>query len=115
MFEKDDYVYLMVSLICGLKKFKVKGKLAPRYISPFRILERRGEVAYKLELPEKLFGVHNVFHVFQLKKCLRVTEEQLDKEDLEVSDDLTYAEKPIKILEVVEWITRSKIIRMCRV
>ena len=50
----------------------MKGKLAPRYIGPFKILEGRGEVAYQLELPESLSGVHDVFHVSQLKKCLRV-------------------------------------------
>jgi hypothetical protein len=53
----------------------MNGKLVPRYIGPFKILERRGEVAYQLELPESLAGVHDVFHVSQLKKCLRVPEE----------------------------------------
>ena len=50
----------------------MKGKLAPRYIGSFKIIERRGEVAYQLELPESLLGVHDVFHMSQLKKCLRV-------------------------------------------
>jgi hypothetical protein len=53
----------------------MKGKLALRYVGPFKILERRGEVAYQLELSESLLGVHDVFHVSQLKKCLRVLEE----------------------------------------
>ena len=70
-----DYVYLKVSPIRSLKRFKVKGKLASRYVGPFRILERRGEVAYQLELPAKLSDVHDVFHVSQFKKCLRVPEE----------------------------------------
>ena len=59
----------------SVRRFNMKGKLAPRYIGPFKILERRGEVAYQLELPESLVGVHDVFHVSQLKKCLRVPEE----------------------------------------
>ena len=62
-FNVGDYVYLRVSSFRGLKRFGVKGKLAPRYIGPFKILERRGEVAYQLELPAQLSDVHDVFHV----------------------------------------------------
>ena len=68
VFQVRDYVYLKVSPMRGIKRFNVKGKLAPRYIGPFKVLERKGEVAYQLELPESLSGVHDVFHVFQLKK-----------------------------------------------
>jgi hypothetical protein len=75
-FEVEDFVYLKVSPMSGLRHFKVRGKLAPRFIGPFKILEKRGEVAYQLELPPQLSGVHDVFHVSQLKKCLRVLEEQ---------------------------------------
>jgi len=114
-FEVGDYVYLKVSPIRGLRRFKVKGKLSPRYIGPFQILERKGEVAYQLELPERLSDVHDVFHVSQLKKCLRVPEEQLPLEELNVQDDLTYSEHPVKILETSQRITRSKIIKMCKV
>jgi hypothetical protein len=71
-FEEGDYVYLKVSPIRGLRRFKVKRKLSPRYIGPFKILGRKGEVAYQLELPARLSDVHNVFHISQLKKCLRV-------------------------------------------
>jgi hypothetical protein len=74
-FEVGDFVYLKISPMRGLCRFKVKGKLAPRYIKPFKVLDRKGEVAYQLELPLQLVGVHNVFHVSQLKKCLRVPEE----------------------------------------
>jgi hypothetical protein len=62
-FEVGDFVYLKVSLMSGLRRFKVRGKLAPRFIRPFKILEKRGEVAYQLELPPQLCDVHNVFHV----------------------------------------------------
>jgi hypothetical protein len=75
IFEVGDFVYLKVSPMRGMKRFKVKGKLSPRYIGPFKILERKGEVAYQLELPDSLSDVHDVFHVSQLKKCLRVLEE----------------------------------------
>jgi hypothetical protein len=69
-FEVGDFVYLKVSLMRGTRRFKVKGKLAPRYVGPLKIVDRRGEVAYQLELPPQLSDVHDVFHVSQLKKCL---------------------------------------------
>ena len=99
----------------GVKRFHTKGKLSPRYVGPFKIINRRGEVAYQLELPEQLSGVHDVFHVSQLKKCLRVPEEQLPLEELDIRGDLSYKEYPVRILETTERITRSKIIRMCKV
>jgi hypothetical protein len=69
-FEVSDFVYLKVLPMRGLRRFKIRGKLAPRYIGPFKILEQRGEVAYQLELPPQLSDVHDVFHVLQLRKCL---------------------------------------------
>jgi hypothetical protein len=99
IFEVGDFVYLKVSPMRGMKRFKVKGKLSPRYIGPFKILERKGGVAYQLELPDSLLNVHDVFHVSQLKKCLRVPEEQLPMEELNVNEDLTYSEYPVRILE----------------
>ena len=68
-YEVGDRAYLRVSPLRGVKHFGVKGKLAPCFVGPYRVLERMGEVAYKLELPEGLSGVHDVFHVSQLKKC----------------------------------------------
>jgi hypothetical protein len=99
----------------GTCRFKIKGKLAPRYMGPFKVIDRKGEVAYQLELPLQLSDVHDVFHVSQLKKCLRVLEEQLPMEELDLGGDLTYSEKPVKILDTVEGVTRSKVIRMCKV
>ena len=61
------------------------------------MLERKGEVAYRLELPTNLSGVHDVFHISQLKKCLRVPEEQAPLDGLDVQEDLTYTEHPVKI------------------
>jgi hypothetical protein len=89
-FEEGYHVYLKVSPLCGMRRFKVKGKLSPRFIGPFMIFRRVGEMAYQLELPDNLSNVHNVFHVSQLKKCLRVPEEQLPMEELSVQGDLTY-------------------------
>ena len=68
-----------------------------------------------MELPESFLGVHDVFHVSQLKKCLCVPEEQIPLEELTVNEDLTYEEYPVKILETAERVTRSRVIKMCKV
>jgi hypothetical protein len=99
----------------GLRRFKIGGKLAPRYIGPFKILEQRGEVAYQLELPPQLSDVNDVFHVSQLRKCLRVPEEQMPLEELTVGKDLTYQEYPMKILDTSEKVTRNNRYKMCKV
>jgi hypothetical protein len=99
----------------GLCRFKVRGKLTPRFIRPFKILEKKGEVAYQLELLSQLSDVHDVLHVCQLKKCLRVPEEQIPVEDVEAKEDLSYEEYPIKILETSERVTRNKRVKMCKV
>jgi hypothetical protein len=80
-FEVRDFVYHKVSSMRGLRRFKVCGKLAPRFIGPFKIQEKRGEIAYQLELPPQLSDVHDIFHVSQLKKGLRVPEEKIPMED----------------------------------
>jgi hypothetical protein len=69
-FEVGDFIYLKVSPMRGLRHFKVQGNLPPRFIRPFKILEKKGEVTYQLELPPQLSDVHDVLHVSQLKKCL---------------------------------------------
>jgi hypothetical protein len=114
-FEEGDHVYLKVSPLRGMRRFNVKGKLSPHFIGPFRVFRRVGEMAYQLELPDNLSDVHNVFHVSQLKKCLKVPEEQLPLEDLSVQDDLTYAKYPIKILDTLTHVMRNKVIKMCKV
>jgi hypothetical protein len=108
-------VYLKVSPMRGLRRFKLQGKLAPRFIGPFKITEKRGEVAYQLELPPQLSDVHDVFHVSQLKKCLHLPEKQIPMEELDAKEDLSYQEYLIKILEMSERVTRNKRIKMCNV
>jgi hypothetical protein len=93
----------------GLCRFKIRGKLAPRYIGPFKILEQRGEVAYQLELPPQLLDVHDVFHVSQLRKCFRVSEE------LTIGKDLTYQKYLVKILQTSEKVTLNNRYKMCKV
>jgi hypothetical protein len=114
-FQVGDFVYLKVSPMRGLHHFKIRGKLAPRYIGPFKILEQRGEVAYQLELPPQLLDVYDVFHVSQLRKCLRVLEEQMPLEELTVGEDLTYQEYPVKILDTSKKVTRNSRYKMCKV
>jgi hypothetical protein len=86
------------------KRFHVKGKLAPRYIGPYKILEHRREMSYKLELPPKLSEFHDVFHVSQLCKFLQTpnkpeTFKEIDQDSIDLNHDLTYRERPICILE----------------
>jgi hypothetical protein len=114
-FEVGDFVYLKVSPMRALHRFKVRGELASSFIGPFKILEKRGEVAYLLELPPQLSDVYDVFHVSQLKKCLRVPKEQIPMEDLDDKEDLSYQEHPVRILETSERVTRNKRIKMCKV
>ncbi|WVZ93857.1 hypothetical protein U9M48_039811 [Paspalum notatum var. saurae] len=115
VFEKDDHVYLRVSPMKGVHRFGVKGKLAPRYVGPFKITEQCGPVAYRLELPPHLAAVHDVFHVSQLKKCLRVPEEVIDTSQIRIQPDLTYEEKPIKILDQKQRSTRRRTINFYKV
>ncbi|WVZ89428.1 hypothetical protein U9M48_035839 [Paspalum notatum var. saurae] len=103
-------VYLRVSPMKGVHRFGVKGKLAPRYVGPFKITEQCGPVAYRLELPPHLAAVHDVFHVSQLKKCLRVPEEAVDTSQIQIEPDLTYEERPIKILDQKQRATRRRAI-----
>jgi hypothetical protein len=103
-----------------VKRFGVKGKLAPRFVGPFKILARKGEVAYELELPESLSAVHNVFHVSQLKKCHTEMADTplrdiIPLEEVQLESYLTYEGKPIKILEALERVTRTKTIKFCKV
>ncbi|WVZ81128.1 LOW QUALITY PROTEIN: hypothetical protein U9M48_028544 [Paspalum notatum var. saurae] len=90
-------------------------QLAPRYVGPFKILERCGPVAYRLELPPHLAVVHDVFHVLQLKKCLRVPEEAVDTSQIQIEPDLTYEGKPIKVLDQKQRSTRRKTVNFYKV
>jgi hypothetical protein len=115
IFHVGDHVYLKVSPMKGVTRFGVKGKLAPRYVGPFSVLERCGLVAYKVQLPESLSAVHNVFHVSQLKKCLRLPKQVVDVSDVNLEPDLTYSEHPIRVLDQKDRVTRRKIIKFYKV
>ena len=110
-FEVGDHVYLKVSPMRGVHRFGVHGKLAPRYVGPYKILEWCGSVAYRVQLPDILSVVHNVFHVSQLKKCLRAPNEVVEIEGFPLQPDLSYIEHPLKILDEKERVTRNKVVK----
>jgi hypothetical protein len=114
-FKVGNHVYLRVSLIKGMKRFGVKGKLAPRYIGPFLIPEKCGTVAYKLDLPPSLAGVDDIFHVSQLKKCLTAPVDVMLPEVTPLEADLSYPEHPIKILDQKDRVTRRKTIKFFKI
>jgi hypothetical protein len=99
VFEAGDRVYLRVSATRGVKRFGIKGKLVPHYIGPFLVLARLGNVAYRLEIPPTLADVHNVFHVSQLKKCLRPPVDVVVDGVSPLDVDLSYPEHSVKILD----------------
>jgi hypothetical protein len=113
--EVGDHVYLKVSPMKGVKRLGVKEKLSPRYIGPFPILEKCGKVAYKLELPPSLVGVHDIFHVSLLKNCLKAPVDVVLPEVTPLNTDLTYPEHPIKILDQKSHVTRRKTIKFYKI
>jgi hypothetical protein len=97
-FKVGDRVYLRVSPMKGVNWFGVKGKSVPRYIGPFSILEKCGTIAYNLDLPPSLARVHDIFHVLQLKKCLKAPMDVVLPKVTPLEADLSYPEHPIKVL-----------------
>jgi hypothetical protein len=83
----------------GVRRFDIKGKLAPRYIGPYPIIDKYGPASYLVELIAKLMGVHNVFHVSQLKRCLKPPTDVVIEDTIPLEPDLTYKAYPIKILD----------------
>ncbi|GJX64380.1 hypothetical protein Tco_0298723 [Tanacetum coccineum] len=98
-FEVRDKVMLKVAPWKGVMRFRKHGKLNPRYIGPFRIIERIGPVAYRLKLPQELSRVHNVFHVCNLKKCLFDDTLVIPLEEIQLDDKLHFVEEPIEIMD----------------
>jgi hypothetical protein len=108
-------VYFKVSPMKGMKRFGMRGKLAPCYIGPFSILKKCGSVAYKLELLPSVAGVNNLFHVLQLKKSLKAPVDVVLPEVAPLEVDLTYPKHPIKILDQKDRVTWHKTIKFFNV
>ncbi|GJR50976.1 hypothetical protein Tco_1401497 [Tanacetum coccineum] len=98
-FSVGEYVLLKVSPWEGVVRFEKKGKLAPRFVGPFEIIERIGPVDYRLDLPKELNGVHDTFHVSNLKKCLAEPTLQVPLDEIRVDAKLNFVEEPVEILE----------------
>ncbi|GJV65262.1 putative reverse transcriptase domain-containing protein [Tanacetum coccineum] len=98
-FQVRDRVMLKVSPRKGFIRFRKRGKLNPWYIGPFKILERIGPVAYKLELLEELRNIHNTFHISNLKKCLYDESLFIPMKELRLDDKLNFVEEPVEIMD----------------
>ena len=114
-FEVEDRVFLKLSPWKGVVRLEKRGKLSPRYIGPFEIVERIGPVAYRLDLPEELSRVHNVFHISMLCKYISDPSHVLETPEIELRDDLPYEEQPVQILGREEKELRNKTISVVKV
>nr|GFD21897.1 putative reverse transcriptase domain-containing protein [Tanacetum cinerariifolium] len=109
-FQVEDKVMLKISPWKGVVRFGKWGKLNPRYVGPFKVLERVRDVAYKLDLPEELSKVHNTFHVSNLKKCHADEPLAVPLDGLHVDDKLHFVEEPVEIMDrEVKRLKRSRI------
>ncbi|XP_073019327.1 uncharacterized protein [Primulina eburnea] len=115
IFEKGDRVFLKISPFRGTVRFGNKGKLSPRFIGPYEILERVGDLAYRLALPPALSGVHDVFHVSMLRKYHPDPSHVLPPDEIELDKTLSYIERPIQILDRKDKQLRNKLIPLIKV
>ncbi|GJU76418.1 hypothetical protein Tco_1273488 [Tanacetum coccineum] len=98
-FQVGDKVMLKVSPWKGVIRFSKQGKLNPSYIGPFKIIDKVGTVAYRLELPEKLSRVHSTFHVSKLKKCMADEPLAIPLDEIQVDDKLYFIEEPVEVMD----------------
>jgi hypothetical protein len=99
----------------GVRHFGIKGKLAPRYIGPYPIVDKYGPMSYQVELLAELAGVHNVFHVSQLKRCLKPLTGVVIKDTILLEPDLTDKAYPIKVLDQQDRVTHNKTTRFHKI
>nr|GEV96668.1 putative reverse transcriptase domain-containing protein [Tanacetum cinerariifolium] len=109
-FEVGDKVMLKVSPWRGVIRFGKRGKLSPRFIGPFKVIERIRPVAYKLEFPNKLRGTHDTFHVSNLKRCFMNDDVVIPLDEVQLDDKLYFVEEPVEIMDrEVKWLKQSQI------
>ena len=114
-FEVGDHVFLKVMPKRGVVRFGKSGKLSPRFIRPFEILERVGTIAYRLALPPSMSGVHEVFHVSILRRYTPDPAHVVDWGEIEVYTDGTFEEGPVCIMDSRDQVLRCKTVRLVRV
>ena len=114
-FEVGDHVFLKVSPMKSVMRFGRKGKLSPRFVGPFEILERVGTLAYKVALPPSLSKVHNVFHVSTLRKYIYDPSHVVELEPIQIFEDLTYEEVPVQIVDVMDKVLRHAVVKLVKV
>ena len=110
-----DKVFLRVSPVKGVNRFHLRGKLSPRYIGPYEIIEKLNLVAYRLNLPIELEHVRNVFHVSQLQKYVPDSNHIIITEPVEIAKNLMYEEHPVQILDYRVKQLRNKSIPLVKV
>jgi hypothetical protein len=114
-FEVGDHVYLRVSPMKGVRRFGIKEKLALRYIGLYPIIDKYGPTSYQVELPAKLSGVHNMFLVSQLKRCLKPPADVVIEDTIPLEPDLTYKAYLIKVLDQQDRVTHNKTTRFYKI
>ncbi|XP_058181284.1 uncharacterized protein LOC131299723 [Rhododendron vialii] len=114
-FQEGEWVFLKISPMKGVLRFGKKGKLNPRYVGPFEILEKVGSVAYRLALTPELANIHDIFHVSMLKPYVSDPTHVLALPPIELKQDLTYEERPVRIMDRQEKQLRNKIIPLVKV
>ena len=114
-FEVGDHVFLKVMPKRGVVRFDKRGKLLPRFIGPFEILERVGTVAYRLALRPNMSGVHEIFHISMLRKYTSDPAHVMDCGEIEIDADETFEEGPLCIMDSRDPVLRRKTVRLVRV
>ena len=114
-FEISDQVFLRVSPWKGILRFGKRGKLSPRYIGPYEIVDKVGEVAYRLKLQSELANIHDVFNVSMLRKYIADPSHILKEQPIQLKKNLTYEEHPVEILDRRDQVLRNKVIPLVKV
>ena len=114
-FEVGNHVFLKVSPMKSVMRFGRKRKLSPRFVGPFEILERVGTLAYKVVLPPSLSKIHNVFHILTLRKYVFYPSHIVELEPIQISEDLTYEEVPIQIVDVMDKVLHHVVVKLVKV